>query len=134
MISITHITFGILTAEFCLTSLGMDPTAFSLAVSGLGSLLPDIDTPKASLGRIFPLSFWIEHRWGHRTITHSWIFIVLCALLFIPLLFFKKLLIYTCLITGVTSHIMIDMANTSGVTFFILIQPDMFFPRKKAQE
>jgi inner membrane protein len=109
----------------------MEPTASSLAIGSLGSLLPDIDTPKASLGRIFPLSFWIEHRWGHRTITHSWVFIVLSCILFSPLLFFKKFLIYSCLILGVISHIMIDMANTSGVTFFYPDTTRYVFPAEK---
>ena len=54
MISITHISFGVLLTEFILTSLGIEPNTTALALSGIGALLPDIDTPKSALGRIFP--------------------------------------------------------------------------------
>ena len=43
-----------------------------LAVTAVGSLLPDIDTPTSSIGRpFFPLARWINQNMGHRTVTHS---------------------------------------------------------------
>lgn len=131
MISATHITFGILTTEFVFTSLGLEPTASTLALSGLGAMLPDIDTPKSALGRVFPLSRWIEQRYGHRQATHSWLFIVLCLILFSPVIFFN-VYSYIALITGISSHIMLDMANPSGVPFFYPYPARFVFPEDKS--
>ncbi|HEC91716.1 MAG TPA: metal-dependent hydrolase [Candidatus Atribacteria bacterium] len=133
MTSPTHITFSILFTEFILTSLSIEPTYTVLALSSIASLLPDIDTPKSAIGRIFPfLSIPIEHKFGHRQITHSWIFIALCMILFLPFLFFKKFLIYSSIILGVISHILIDMANPSGVPFFYPYYARFVFPENKS--
>ena len=129
----THITFSILFTEFILTSLSIEPTYTALASSTLGSLLPDIDTHKSAVGRLFPfLSIPIEHKFGHRQITHSWIFIAVCMILFLPLLLFKKFLIYSSLILGVISHILIDMANTTGVPFFYPYYARFVFPENRS--
>jgi len=45
-----------------------------LAITAIGSLLPDIDTPTSSVGRpLFPLASWINRKVGHRTVTHSFL-------------------------------------------------------------
>lgn len=132
MLSVTHISFGVLVTEFVLTSLGAEPSTSVLALAGLGSLLPDIDTPKASLGRLFPLSPWIEHRFGHRQITHSWILIVFCLVIFSPMAIFSSTrLKFTGLMLGIISHIMIDMANPSGVPLFYPNPSRFVFPERK---
>lgn len=132
MISVTHISFGVLLTEFILTSLGIEPNTVTLALSGIGALLPDIDTPKSALGRIFPFSKIIEHKYGHRQITHSWIFIVLSLVLFSPFILFLGFLKYTGIIIGVISHIMIDMANPSGVPLFYPSPSRFVFPENKS--
>jgi len=132
MISVTHISFGVLLTEFILTSLGIEPNTTTLALSGIGSLLPDIDTPKSALGRIFPFSKIIEHKYGHRQITHSWIFIVIAIALFSPFIFFLDFLKYAGMIIGVISHIMIDMANPSGVPLFYPSPSRFVFPENKS--
>jgi inner membrane protein len=49
-----------------------DPVVLGLAV--LGSQLPDIDTTTSTMGQIcFPVANWIESRYPHRTITHSFL-------------------------------------------------------------
>lgn len=131
MISITHISFGVLLTEFVLTSLGIEPNTRVLAASGIGALFPDIDTPKASLGRIFPLSGLIEHRFGHRQITHSWIFMAMMLVLLIPFVFLKNYMMYVALNLGVVSHIMLDMANPTGVPFFYPSPARFVFPENK---
>ena len=132
MISATHISFGVLLTEFILTSLGIEPNTTTLALSGIGSLLPDIDTPKSALGRIFPFSKIIEHKYGHRQITHSWIFIVIALVLFCPFILFLGFLKYAGIIIGVISHIMIDMANPSGVPLFYPNSSRFVFPENKS--
>jgi len=132
MISMTHMSFGILLTEFIFTSLGIEPNTTTLALSGIGSLLPDIDTPKSALGRIFPFSKTIEQKYGHRQVTHSWIFIVMTLVLFSPFIFVLGMLKYIGLIIGITSHIMIDMANPSGVPFFYPSSSRFVFPEHKS--
>lgn len=132
MISVTHISFGVLLTEFTLTSLGIEPNTTTLALSGLGSLLPDIDTPKSAIGKIFPPSKIIEQKYGHRQITHSWIFIIISLVIFTPFIFFLGLLKYSGLIIGIVSHIMLDMANISGVPFFYPSPSRFVFPDNKA--
>ncbi len=132
MISVTHISFGVLLTEFILTSLGIEPNTATLALSGIGALLPDIDTPKSALGRIFPFSKVIEQKYGHRQITHSWVFIVISLLIFSPFIFFLGLLKYAGIIIGVISHIMLDMANISGVPFFYPSPSRFVFPDNKS--
>jgi len=133
MISLTHISFGILSAEFVLTSLGVKPSTATLALSSIGSLLPDIDTPKSALGKIFPFSSLIEQRFGHRQVTHSWIFIVVSIFLFSPIVLVSDgVLKYAAIIIGIVSHIMIDMINLSGVPFFYPNPSRFVFPPDKS--
>jgi inner membrane protein len=132
MISLTHISFGVLLTEFIFTSLGIEPSTSSLALSGIGALLPDIDTPKSALGRIFPFSRVLEQRYGHRQITHSWIFILISFAVFCPFIFFWGLLKYAGIIIGITSHIMIDMVNPSGVPLFYPSPSRFVFPENKS--
>jgi inner membrane protein len=70
-----------------LTSLVMgsaDPVV--LAAAGAASLLPDLDTSTSILGRVFfPVSRWIEARFPHRTLTHSFLATAALAALGWPL-------------------------------------------------
>jgi inner membrane protein len=61
-----------------LTSLAMgtaDPVL--LGTAAIASQFPDLDTSKSWIGRLPPLSLvarWIEKRYSHRTLTHSFLF------------------------------------------------------------
>jgi inner membrane protein len=45
-----------------------------LALSITGSQLPDLDTSTSTIGQVlFPISSWIEDRFPHRSITHSFL-------------------------------------------------------------
>lgn len=55
------------------------------ALASAASLLPDADLPTSKLGRaLFWLSTRLEKRFGHRTLTHSFIAIAAVALLASP--------------------------------------------------
>lgn len=70
MMAITHA--AIATAGVSLLLNTADPLSLSLAV--LGSQLPDLDTTTSIIGQIFyPVSSWIEDRYPHRSITHSFL-------------------------------------------------------------
>lgn len=115
MMYFTHIAFGLL----LLVLLGGDFNSYDaiLAVS-FGALLPDIDLPSSAIGRVFyPVSQWINRRYGHRTITHS---------LFALVLFGSNALlgyafginIPAFVFLGYFSHLIIDMLTPMGIMLF----------------
>jgi inner membrane protein len=72
-----------------LTSLAMgtaDPVL--LGTAAIASQFPDLDTSKSWIGRLPPLSLvarWIEKRYSHRTLTHSFLFSLGLAAITFPL-------------------------------------------------
>lgn len=131
MIAPTHISFGVLFAEFVFTCLDVSPSGSALLAAGLGSLLPDADTPKSAIGHIFKPSAAIERRFGHRQVTHSALFLGLCALAALPLLLASWKLTYLGLLLGIASHLMLDMANLSGVPLLYPYPGRFVFPEPK---
>ncbi len=114
----THMSFGILS----LLSIGLlisRPATLTAAVfATIGSWLPDIDTEKSTIGRIFhPPAAYLERRFGHRGATHSLLALVgLCALT-APLIAVNRLW-WTAIVTGYLSHIFLDTLNKQGVQLF----------------
>jgi len=72
----------------------------------LGLLLPDIDSPYSALGRIFYIPF------KHRTWTHCWIPLFLCAIgsIWYRMLFWLGM--------GIFTHMFWDSFSASGVMWF----------------
>lgn len=93
----THLACGIAAATFLCTN-----TA-DAALLVLGSLLPDIDNSKSMLGRYVP---FIHRIFGHRTLTHSFIFLVM--------LYF----INPFLAVGGLVHIILDVMTAGGCPLF----------------
>ena len=70
MMSITHAAIATAGTSFALGT--ADPLLLGLSI--IGSQLPDIDTTTSTIGKIlFPISSWIEDRYPHRSITHSFL-------------------------------------------------------------
>lgn len=92
-----------------------------LVVIGFAALLPDIDHTKSIIGKIFyPISVRINRRYGHRTITHSLVFLVFSSALlaaFQAALFpsFPAVQLYAI---ALSSHIIFDMMTIQGVPLF----------------
>lgn len=62
-----------------------DPIGWFLAA--FFSLMPDIDLPTSKVGRpLFWISSYLERHFGHRTITHSGVGMIILAILASPLL------------------------------------------------
>jgi|GEM_PF-361034 len=119
MIAPTHVAFATFLSALlgAIVNIVLSPLALSFAA--LGSLFPDIDTTASFIGRIFsPIALSLERRFGHRTITHSLLGMMVFALIFISLVFFRNKLFFICLILGYLSHILIDALNKSGVPLF----------------
>lgn len=93
------------------------PPAPLEALAALGAaLLPDLDSRQSYLGRLVPpLSSWLEHRFGHRTLTHALIpqvLVLTAAWFLLPTGFF------IALAAGWLSHSLADMLTKSGVCWF----------------
>ena len=86
------------------------------------SILPDIDTTNSMIGKLFyPVAKLINRKFGHRTITHSLLFLLFILAVFKILAYFDiiqnpDLTMISCF--ALTSHIILDMFTVSGVPFF----------------
>ncbi|MGK7896728.1 MAG: metal-dependent hydrolase [Xenococcus sp. (in: cyanobacteria)] len=126
MMSITHATFSV-----SLTSivLGTANPAI-LGVSAIASLLPDIDTSKSFIGRLFfPLSCWIETRTVHRGITHSFFATGMITLITYPLAAIGYSPIWKALILGYFWGWFADVFTKSGVEAFYPSRGRLIIPR-----
>jgi inner membrane protein len=118
MIAPTHITFAEFIYLLILTTTGIALSPINTIAIGVASLLPDIDTEASRVGRVVPfLSRRIEKRFGHRTLTHSLLFILLIATVSLPILFID-IDLYVCLLVGYASHPFLDTMTINGVRLF----------------
>ncbi|MGK7873344.1 MAG: metal-dependent hydrolase [Xenococcaceae cyanobacterium] len=91
---------------------------FLLGISAIASLLPDIDTSRSTAGKLMPeISKWIENRYAHRTITHSWIAVIVVAVIALPM-YFVWTSAYWSILIGFCLGIAGDCLTVSGVKFF----------------
>lgn len=122
MIGYSHIIIGLGVASVAPVSIftnDLELTIINMGVIILFSLAPDLDHPKSMITRILfpfiPVSYLIYKFFGHRTLTHSFIFwLLLSVLLF--LLLSKDLALLAS--TSYLSHIMADVVSMSGVKFW----------------
>lgn len=78
----THAALSVAVTSFAMGT--ADPV--TLAIAAGASQLPDVDTSTSLVGRaLFPLSRFLENRFAHRTISHSFVATVAVALLALPL-------------------------------------------------
>jgi inner membrane protein len=91
---------------------GMD--GVSLKVLACGALLPDLDHPQSTIGRIFPFVSIPLNKWmSHRRTWHGlamWGTIALGGLIWTPVWWIAL---------GAISHVLLDALNTSGVQLFM---------------
>ncbi len=114
----THITFAEFAYLLLLTTTGVALNTPNAATIAIASVLPDIDTAASLPGRAIPfISNKLERRFGHRTLTHSVIFIVTLATILLPLHLLSPNT-YTCLLAGYASHPFLDTMTVHGVKLF----------------
>jgi inner membrane protein len=125
----THIIGGLVfTGTLCsFTDVNVFENEYYIIACATFAILPDVDTTKSIIGKIFyPVSWLIDRKLGHRTFTHSLLFLVLIWAIFYLLFRFDvipntdllKIAIFATL-----SHFVFDMITVSGVP---LLYP--FFP------
>ena len=118
-----HITGGIVfTGLFCsFFSINIFANPIFISVTVIGSLLPDIDHTKSWIGKlVFPIAKWLSRNYGHRTITHSLLFLVgvFVISLFIEKNFRADYSISTILFFSILSHFIFDMVTLAGIPLF----------------
>lgn len=125
----THASCGLLvgamTIEYFQTDLFTSITIITLAV--ISSLLPDICHTQSKIGRRFKiLSLLVRTLFGHRTFTHSLLFI---SLIIILLYFIQTPDYYlVSIIFGLLSHVILDMLTSRGVKLLYPIPLTIKFP------
>ena len=115
MMATTHTAFSL-----TLTSLALgtaNPVA--LLIAAVASQIPDLDTSKSTIGRIFfPISHFIEKRLPHRSITHSFLATGIFTLVTYPITFVAKPLYWQALVLGYFFGWFADVFTKSGVAAF----------------
>lgn len=114
MMASTHVAFGLTCWAGYARLRGWPIQPEAMLLAGIGSLLPDIDSPKSSFGKVVPFfSYPISLIFGHRGITHS-LFAVLGGIL--AMWFYGYQLWFVApLAIGYLSHLAGDMFTNSGV-------------------
>lgn len=125
----THIALGILVGTSYAMKVTHDISTFAgvVGTTALFSLFPDICHAGSKLGkRIWPISSMIRLLFGHRTLTHSVIFVLLTSV--ILLLLDVQMLFVKCAVIGMFSHLLLDMLTPRGVILFFPFSKKIVFP------
>lgn len=114
MMNVTHTALSV-----CATSIALgtsDPLI--LVLSAIACQLPDADTSKSTIGRLlFPVSNFLEKRYPHRSITHSFLATAVVAIAALPLAFWEQKYWYASVL-GYFCGWFGDVFTKSGVTAF----------------
>lgn len=118
-----HLTGGIVfTGLFCsFFSVNIFANPIFVSVTLIGSVIPDIDHTKSLIGKAFyPIAKYLSVNYGHRTITHSLLFLIgICLIsVFIEKNFREDFSISTILFFSVFSHLLFDMVTLQGIPLF----------------
>lgn len=91
-----------------------------LAITVIASLLPDIDHTQSILGKMFyPLAKYLDRKFGHRTITHSLLFLIIsCFIVFLIDYHTKLESILLIFFFALLSHLLFDMMTVQGIPLF----------------
>jgi inner membrane protein len=66
-----------------------DPNVIGVAIAT--SMIPDMDTTKSYPGRLlWPLARWLEERFPHRSVTHSFLLTLVLAVAAIPVFYYTR--------------------------------------------
>lgn len=122
----THIIGGI-AAGLAFAQITQYEPAILLGAGAIGAVIPDICHGGSKIGRTFPLiSKIINGLFGHRTFTHSLLFLLLAALLLRT--FLPNEALSAGLLIGMASHLLLDMATRNGIKLFFPFKMTVRFP------
>lgn len=122
----THILGGIAASLAYAQMTNHDPIIM-VSAGIVGALLPDICHGGSKIGRKLPiLSKLVNMLFGHRTFTHSLLFLVMFAWLlnsFIP-----NDAVKAGFLAGMVSHYVLDMATKNGIKLFFPLSMTVRLP------
>jgi inner membrane protein len=114
MMSLTHCALAVTATSLVMGT--AEPMV--LLTAALASQLPDVDTSKSVPGRIlFPFSRFLEKRYPHRSVTHSFLATVVIAGIALPMVL-VGLPFYLALVSGYFWGWFGDVFTKSGVCAF----------------
>lgn len=116
MLAKTHILGGVAAGLGTATITTADPFIITAAAAA-GALIPDICHTGSTIGKKLPLlSKVISLMFGHRTFTHSLLFLGLAAwlLIWLPL----HIDVMLGIIVGMASHLILDGMTKNGIKLF----------------
>lgn len=115
MMSPTHIAFSVGITSLVLGT--AHPVA--LLAAALASMLPDVDTSKSIAGRyLSPVSRWLEKRYAHRTVTHSFLASGIFTLATYPTVLLWGTEVWQALVLGYFTGWFADVFTKTGVAAF----------------
>ncbi|MEA0565329.1 metal-dependent hydrolase [Lysinibacillus irui] len=122
----THIVGGI-TASLAFAQFSNDNPLVLVGAGVIGALLPDICHRGSKIGRTFPIiAKLVNTVFGHRSFTHSLLFLLLVMLILHTLIPYRAISIGV--IVGMASHIVLDMCTKKGVKLFFPASVSIRFP------
>jgi inner membrane protein len=92
-----------------------------IAITVVASILPDIDHTRSLIGKAsYPLAKWLSIKYGHRTITHSFVFLIgiILVIKLIEALYHLGSTYSIIVGYGILSHNIFDMVTKQGVAFW----------------
>lgn len=117
----THIFGGLAAAIIWqkYTKTTIQEPIFFYSAALMGSVIPDICHPKSLIGRRLPiLSRTFSKIFGHRSLSHSLLFMFLLYILIQQITFYGMPSIKSGILIGVGSHIFLDSMTAQGVKLF----------------
>ncbi len=115
MMALTHCAISAAAVGFALST--TEPLPLAMAI--LGSQLPDLDTSTSLIGQVFfPISRWLESKFPHRTLTHSFIATLAIAICSLPLKFQLGSKVWMALFLGHLIACFSDTFTKQGVQLF----------------
>lgn len=122
----THIIGGVALSLAFAPLTAQDP-ALMLGAGTIGALLPDICHSGSKIGRTLPLlSKLINTLVGHRTFTHSLLFLVIVG--FLLNRFIANEALFWGMLAGMISHYILDMATKNGIKLLFPFKLTVRFP------
>ncbi len=122
----THLIGGIAATTVITSFTNYDPVIF-IASGAVGGLIPDICHGGSKIGRKFPLlSNIVNMIFGHRTITHSLLFLIGIGV--VLSMFTSNSTLIAGLIIGIASHLLLDAATKRGIKLLYPVNFTVRFP------
>src|SRR6185312_12709318 len=122
----THIVGGI-AASLALAQLNQYEPAIMVGAGVAGALIPDICHGGSKIGRKLPLLSKLTNTlFGHRTFTHSLLFLAIIAILLN--MYISNEAVRVGFLAGMASHYLLDMATKNGIQLLFPIKFTVRFP------